>query len=63
MTGIRQDAWANANRPEAEVEKPEDHRGKYLSAREHDQPASGGLYYTERQASEEAEADLGEQQT
>jgi hypothetical protein len=63
VTGIRQDAWANANRTEAEVEKPDDHRGKYLSATEHDQPASAGLYYAELQASEETEPDSDEQQT
>jgi hypothetical protein len=51
VTGIRQDAWANANRTEAEAEKPDGHRGKYLSATEHDQPASAGLYYTELPAS------------
>jgi hypothetical protein len=61
VTGIRQDAWANANRTEADVEKPDDQRGKYLSAAEHDQPASAGLYYTELQTSEETEADTGEQ--
>jgi hypothetical protein len=60
LTGIRQDAWANANRTEAEVEKPQGHRGKYLSPTEHDQPASAGLYHAELQASEETEADSGD---
>jgi hypothetical protein len=61
VTGIRQDVWANANRTEADVEKPDEQRGKYLSAAEHEQPASAGLYYTELQTSEETEADTGEQ--
>jgi hypothetical protein len=30
VTGIRQDAWANANRIEVEVDKPEEDRGRYL---------------------------------
>jgi hypothetical protein len=30
VTGIRQDAWANANRIPVEVEKPEEDRGRYL---------------------------------
>jgi hypothetical protein len=60
LTGIRQDAWASANRTEVEVEKPQGHRGKYLSATEHDQPASAGIYYAELQESEETEADSGD---
>ena len=30
VTGIRQDAWANANRIPVEVDKPEEDRGRYL---------------------------------
>jgi hypothetical protein len=30
VTGIRQDAWANANRIPVEVDKPEKDRGRYL---------------------------------
>jgi hypothetical protein len=30
VTGIRQDAWANANRIPVEVEKPEQDQGRYL---------------------------------
>jgi hypothetical protein len=52
VTGIRQDSWANAQRIEAEVEKPEGHRGKYLSPTEYDQPDTAGIYYVEPQASE-----------
>ena len=57
---VRQDAWANANRIEAEFEKPDGERGKYLSPREHGQPVSAGIFYTEGLALEEA--DTGQQQ-
>ena len=30
VTGIRQDAWANANRIPVEVDKPEEDRGRFL---------------------------------
>ena len=30
VTGIRQDAWANAHRIQVEVEKPERERGYYI---------------------------------
>jgi hypothetical protein len=30
VTGIRQDAWANANRIPVEVDKPAEDRGRYL---------------------------------
>jgi hypothetical protein len=30
VTGIRQDAWANANRIPVEVDKPEEDQGRYL---------------------------------
>jgi hypothetical protein len=39
VTGIRQDAFANAHRIEVEAEKPSDERGFYLHAAEHGQPA------------------------
>jgi hypothetical protein len=39
VTGIRQDAFANAHRIEVEEEKPSDERGYYLHAAEHGQPA------------------------
>jgi hypothetical protein len=63
VTGIRQDAWANAHRSEFEVEvdKPVDERGKYLSPVEHGLPASAGLFYTEPSASEENSTATGEQ--
>jgi hypothetical protein len=47
ITGIRQDAWANAHRMEVEVEKPEPERGKYLTPREHEQPNAAGIYHME----------------
>jgi hypothetical protein len=47
VTGIRQDAWANAHRVEVEQAKPDDERGRYLAPEEHDQPATAGLYYAE----------------
>jgi hypothetical protein len=40
ITGIRQDAWANAHRIEVDVEKSEGQRGKYLAAKEHGQPGA-----------------------
>jgi hypothetical protein len=52
VTGIRQDAWANAHRAEAEVDKPEGERGKYLAPGEHGQPAEAGTYYVAPPASE-----------
>jgi hypothetical protein len=53
VTGIRQDAWANAHRTEAVVEKPEGERGRYLAAEEHGQPATAGLFYAELPTPEE----------
>jgi hypothetical protein len=52
VTGIRQDAWANAHRAEAEVDKPEGERGKYLAPSEHGRPAEAGTYYVAPSASE-----------
>ncbi len=39
LTGIRQDAFANAHRIEVEVEKPDEERGTYLFPVEHGMPA------------------------
>jgi hypothetical protein len=47
VTGIRQDAWANAHRVEVEQAKPDDERGRYLTPEEHGQPATAGLYHAE----------------
>ncbi len=43
VTGIRQDAYANAHRIVVEEEKPAEERGKYLHPAEFGQPASMGL--------------------
>jgi hypothetical protein len=45
VTGIRQDAWANAHRIPTEVAKSGDEKGKYLHPVEHGQPASAGIEY------------------
>jgi trimeric autotransporter adhesin len=54
VTGIRQDAWANANRIEVELDKPADERGTYLHPREHGHPRSDGLDYPMQQRFAEA---------
>jgi hypothetical protein len=46
VTGIRQDAWANAHDAEAEMDKPDDERGTYLAPREHGQPEETGTYHS-----------------
>jgi hypothetical protein len=43
LTGIRQDAWANANRIPVEEDKSADERGLYLHPAEHGQPAAHGI--------------------
>jgi hypothetical protein len=43
LTGIRQDAWANANRIPVEKEKPTGERGLYLHPTVHGQPAAKGI--------------------
>ena len=43
LTGIRQDAWANANRIPVEEEKAADERGLYLHPTVHGQPAARGI--------------------
>jgi hypothetical protein len=45
VTGIRQDAWANAYRIPVEEDKPEDERGTYISPIEHGQLQERGLYH------------------
>lgn len=44
VTGIRQDAWANANRIPTEVAKSESERGRYLSPEAFGLPTTMGLY-------------------
>ena len=43
LTGIRQDAWANANRIPVEEDKPTAERGLYLHPTEHGQPGDKGI--------------------
>jgi hypothetical protein len=43
VTGIRQDAFANANRIPVEEEKSAEERGKYLYPKEHGKPESAGV--------------------
>jgi hypothetical protein len=43
LTGIRQDAWANAHRIPVEEEKPTAERGLYLHPTVHGQPADEGI--------------------
>ncbi|CAN5786849.1 hypothetical protein BH11BAC4_BH11BAC4_11800 [soil metagenome] len=45
VTGIRQDAWANAHRIIPEVEKEERNKGKYLSPEVFNKPKQQGIYY------------------
>ena len=45
VTGIRQDAWANANRIVPEVTKEERNRGKYLTPEVFNKPKEQGIYY------------------
>jgi hypothetical protein len=43
VTGIRRDAWANANRIEVEADKSGEQRGRYLHPVEHGQPRTMGV--------------------
>ena len=43
ITGIRQDPFANANRPEVEEDKPDEELGKYIHPALYDMPASAGI--------------------
>ena len=45
VTGIRQDAWANAHRVQVEEDKPAQERGTYLTPKEHGQPENKGRDY------------------
>jgi hypothetical protein len=49
LTGIRRDAWANANRIEVEVEKPAAQRGQFLHPAAHGKPASQGVDHVMQQ--------------
>jgi len=50
VTGIRHDAYAEANRISVEEEKPADERGTYLHPEAHGQPETSGLAHKEAQA-------------
>lgn len=45
VTGIRQDAFANAHRVQVEVDKSQDERGRYLYPTEHGQPIDRGIEF------------------
>ena len=47
VTGIRQDAWANANPMEVEPMKAADDRKRYLAPRAHGKPESASIYALE----------------
>jgi hypothetical protein len=49
LTGIRRDAWANANRIAVELDKTGEQRGKYLHPAAHGKPASLGVDYPMQQ--------------
>lgn len=49
VTGVRQDAYANAHPMEVDQLKPEKERGLYLNPVEHGQPESLGIHYARRQ--------------
>jgi hypothetical protein len=48
VTGIRQDAWANAHRIPTEEKKPESERGRYLHPAVHGQPEEKGIELARR---------------
>ena len=49
VTGIRQDAWANANRPQVEKGKPGTERGTYLHPEAFGQPKEKGVTHARQQ--------------
>jgi len=56
VTGIRQDAYANAHRTPVEEDKPADEKGLYLHPTELGQPASLGVDYENQQKMQQAMA-------
>jgi trimeric autotransporter adhesin len=54
VTGIRQDAWANANRIPVEEAKPANEQGTYLYPQGYAQPASKGIDYARGQVKQTA---------
>ena len=57
VTGIRQDAWANENRIQVEVEKPADEKGLYLHPQELGVNETLGLHYSHAQVGTEMSND------
>ena len=53
VTGVRQDAYANANRVKVEEMKNDNSRGKYLHPSAFGQPESMGISYNEKIESNE----------
>jgi hypothetical protein len=53
VTGIRKDAFAEANRIQVEVDKPERERGKYLHPEAHGVGEQFGIHYEEHKRMEE----------
>ncbi len=51
VTGIRQDAYANAHRIKDVVEKTGDEKGKYIHPELYNKPANKGIFYKEPTAS------------
>jgi hypothetical protein len=49
LTGVRRDAWAEANRIEVELDKTADQRGRYIHPVENGQPVSNGVDYPVQQ--------------
>ena len=49
VTGIRQDAWANANRIEVEIDKTGSQAGRYIHPEAHGMPASAGVDFERRE--------------
>lgn len=49
VTGVRQDAWANAHRIEVELDKSAADRGRYLHPAEHGKPVSRGIDHAVRE--------------
>ncbi len=56
VTGIRQDAYANAHRIVVEAAKPKQQVGLYLHPKEHGQPESKGIDYAQVKASKATES-------
>jgi hypothetical protein len=61
VTGIRQDAWANAHRIPVEEDKPATERGTYLHPAEQGQPESKGVDYPQIQQMKQHAAAVTEQ--